>query len=224
MKKSVIILLVIFTLATIYYVNKPNPYSPTKPSWLHSSRVSLFKVLPKRKNTIVFLGASIIQHCEWHELLGQSVFNRGIAGDTTHDVLSRLDSVYAQQPSKLFIMVGLNDLFRKHSVSEVLKNYERIITIIQTQTPDTKIYFSSLLPVTNDTSLLSDLNPKISQVNKMLSNLCTKKAIQYLDLYSSFADQNGSMKKHLTYDGIHLTGQGYMIIREKIYELLLSDE
>src|SRR5262245_42410399 len=72
-----------------------------------------FDILPPPHDSIVFLGDSITELCHWSELLqNPSVLNRGIGGDTTQDILNRVDQIYRLRPQKLFLMIGVNDLIQ----------------------------------------------------------------------------------------------------------------
>mgnify|MGYP000061554644 CR=1 FL=1 len=60
---------------------------------------------------IIFLGNSITDIGEWTEVWQDiHVKNRGISGDNTFGVLARLDEVVSSKPSKIFIMIGINDI------------------------------------------------------------------------------------------------------------------
>jgi lysophospholipase L1-like esterase len=65
-----------------------------------------------KPGSIVFLGDSITDFFRVNEFFpGVYVINRGISGDTTDGVLNRLaESVYELSPSKIFLMIGTNDL------------------------------------------------------------------------------------------------------------------
>src|SRR5689334_3155831 len=53
-----------------------------------------FDVLADKKNGIVFLGDSITEGGHWSEIFGNGdIQNRGIGGDTTQDVLDRIEQI-----------------------------------------------------------------------------------------------------------------------------------
>lgn len=62
------------------------------------------------------------------ELTGWNVINSGINGNTSQDILNRLDKVIAQQPELVLLGIGGNDVLRKID-SQITKN--NIIEIIQ---------------------------------------------------------------------------------------------
>ena len=71
---------------------------------------TLFESLATSPEDIVMLGNSITDGGEWAEILDNvHVKNRGISGDTTDGVLQRLSSITDGKPSKLFLLIGIND-------------------------------------------------------------------------------------------------------------------
>ncbi len=180
-------------------------------------RTTLFNELPIPPDSIVFLGDSLTFRTEWSELFpGKNVINRGIGSDTTEGVLDRLDSVIAAQPKQIFLLIGVNDL-KSRSVSATIQNYSKIISRIQSESPKTEIFVQSLLPVNNKKygKILS--NDKIRKMNTELRSLAENTGVQYIDLYSTFAE-NDQLPEKYTVDGIHLTGKGYIHWRETIKE------
>jgi len=125
------------------------------PYWKH--RVTLFEVLPNNPNEIIFLGNSITDGCEWSELFGNpSIINRGISGDRTDGVLQRLSEVTESKPSKVFIMIGVNDISGGIELNKITLNYRDIIEKIKSDSPDTKIYIQSVLPTLNHPFVKND--------------------------------------------------------------------
>src|SRR5690349_7111909 len=113
-----------------------------------SLRVEQFKAYPNFSQDIVFLGNSITAGVDWMELLGNPhARNRGISGDITFGVLERLSEVTEGKPAKVFILIGINDISRNIPDSLILQNYQQIIQRIKKESPVTKIYFYTLLPV-----------------------------------------------------------------------------
>lgn len=109
----------------------------------------------------------------------------------------------------------MNDLKSQKSVSATIHNYAKIITSIQSRSPKTDIFIQSLLPVNNKKygNILS--NDTIKTMNKDLQALAEKNGVQYIDLYSAFS-QNDQLPDKYTVDGIHLTGEGYILWKESI--------
>ena len=77
----------------------------------YKERVELFAKEPVVTGKVMFLGNSITEGGNWGELLGdKSIINRGIGGDVTFGIMKRLDDVVIRRPSKIFILIGINDI------------------------------------------------------------------------------------------------------------------
>lgn len=180
---------------------------------------------------IVFLGNSITFWADWPVLFDEcDVKNRGIPGDNTFGLKERLYEVTLAKPAKVFIMIGINDLGKNTPDSVILKNYQEIIQQIQSDSPQTKIYFQTLLPTNEDFGKLKHLYHKdkhIRYINKRLKLMGKENGITVIDLYSHFAGPDGKLLSEYTWDGVHLRIKGYLrwveILREGGY-LDLSKE
>lgn len=178
-----------------------------------NAQVALHKTMPKSKKDNIFAGDSITFWGDWTELLGNKKYkNRGIPGDTSFGLLERLDDILSGQPKRLFIMIGINDLSRSIPVEVLLDNYRRMIQLTETVSPKTKLYFQTILPVNRSFQKL-ELHYKASEnaimVNENLRQWAAAGEIQLIDLTEGFSDQDQQLKKEYSWDGIHLTVQGY---------------
>ena len=158
-------------------------------------RRSLLDVLPLHSRGIVFLGNS-----GW--------------------LLDRLDSILVAHPKKLFLMIGTNDLAAGISPEEIVRNVARLIDRFQSESKWTKIYVQSILPVNGEdfTKYRGHYEHArlIVPTNKMLEALCDEKGVTYLNVWGALADHDGKLDKRYTNDGLHLTGQGYLVWRDAI--------
>ena len=184
-------------------------------------RRSLFEKLPVTSKDIVFLGNSITDGGEWHELLANPrVKNRGISGDRTGWMLDRLDPILRGQPRKLFLLIGTNDLAANIPSEQVVANIRKIVERFQSESPRTKLYVQSVFPVNDSFKKFAKQHGRhdadIVAVNKELEALCTEKGIVYIDLWTLLADADGKLRSDLTNDGLHLTGEGYVVWRDAV--------
>ena len=176
--------------------------------------VEQYKTFKRTSNDIVFLGNSITHWTDWNELLNISnAKNRGIPGDLTFGVLDRLDDAVRGNPKKIFILIGINDVSKNVPDEVILKNYQRIITGIKYKSPKTKIYFQTMLPTNPTFKKLTNhyKNDHVANINAGLKLLGVKNNITIIDLYSAFIDDQQMLRKELTFDGVHLKGEGYKI-------------
>ena len=161
------------------------------------------------------MGNSLTSSTDWNELLQlPPVRNRGISGDITFGVLDRLQEVTEGKPAKLFILIGINDISRNIPDSLIMRNYEHMIQKIQSESPGTKLYFQTLLPVNNDFTQFKNHYNKdghILQVNNQIKLLGKKYGIEIIDLYPHFLDEQNKLDKKFTEDGLHLNAAGYIV-------------
>lgn len=180
----------------------------------YDQRKSLFELLPDTKNEIIFLGNSITDGSEWGELLqNPRAKNRGISGDTSEGVLFRLYQVTRVQPSKVFLLIGINDLAKNISPDTIYVNICKIVSTIRTKSPKTAVYVQSILPVNNTFKSFgghTSRTPQVLEINGKLKNICPKLGATYVDLFSELKNPNDDLLNPMyTNDGLHLTGEGY---------------
>ena len=170
-----------------------------------------FETLPNTPNEIIFLGNSITDGAEWFELFGgnPNIKNRGIGGDDTDGVLARLKEVTESKPDKVFVMIGTNDLATGKSVDYISENHKKIIQQIQAESPKTRIYMESILPV-DEAIHTTRPNKSMLELNQKLKALCEQHHVVYLNMAPLFMDQSGKLDKKYSLDGLHLNGNGYL--------------
>jgi lysophospholipase L1-like esterase len=227
---SILINLVFFSLIIVafdynkeYIFDTLTPKANGKQASFYSAKVSQFDHYVGNNSDIIFLGDSMIEYCDWNELLGNGdIKNRGIRGDTTDRILKRLDNIIAGAPQKIFIMVGVNDLIRKRDLKTVENNYNDMLSKFHQKLPETKLYVMSILPV-NESLFWKDLsNDTITDFNKKIEVAANLYHAKYIDLYSHFIVDN-QLEPSLTYDGLHLNGAGYQLWRTQIESTLHDD-
>ena len=164
------------------------------------------------KADIVMIGGSIIDRAEWNELFSNiSIVNRGISGDTTRDVLNRMESIYSTNAKKAFIMLGLNDLGRHIPVDEIISKYEKIV--FQLKQHGITPYIQSVLFLGDKHA---DRNKDVLKLNLKLQELSEKENIVFIDL-NKVLSENGKLKKsYSSKDDIHLNGDGYFAWKNSI--------
>jgi lysophospholipase L1-like esterase len=190
----------------------------------HSSywreRTSLFRAFGQRAD-VVMIGDSLTDGAEWKEMFPeQDIVNRGIDGDTTHGVLARLDSIMKLEHKEVFVMIGINDFADQHRpVAAVFAHYRSLVR--QLSQGGAQVIVQSTLPCNEAKAAwksCADLNPKIEQLNKRLAALAAgndNDNITFVDLRPVLAGKGG-LKRELTYDGVHLNGEGYRLWKEAI--------
>ena len=183
-------------------------------------RATLFDLLPVGKKDIIMLGNSLTDGAEWNELLhNRHVKNRGIVGDIVQGMYERMEPILKGQPKKIFIMGGVNDISHDVSGDSIARAIERLIVLIKTRSPRTKIYLQSMLPFNNDVrlwKLLKDREHVVVEGNRALEQVARRQRVTWIDLYPLFVDADGKLKAEYTNDGLHLLGPAYLIWRDAI--------
>lgn len=193
----------------------------------YKQRIAQFKKVPLNFGDIVFIGNSITEQGEnWDEKLNlKNVKNRGIAGDVTDGVLKRLDEIIYYKPKKIFLLIGINDLFNLHyqeeipSVEYVANNIIKITEIIHKKSPESKIYLQTVLPTSKDFMV-----ENINKLNSIIENHESDGNYKIISLFEEFANEEGLLKANLTTDGTHLNDLGYKHWVEKLKSENVFDE
>jgi len=161
---------------------------------------------------VIMLGDSITDNGEWAELFPNvRILNRGISGQTTSEMLGRLDEIISRKPKKVLILGGINDLASEVSPRDVCNNIAKIVEILQSH--DIKPVVQSIIFVRE--SFKPGLNKKVQITNEMLADWCKQHAVIFLDLNSKLSQHN-QLLEIITNDGLHLNGQGYILWAEMI--------
>ncbi|PKK87615.1 MAG: lysophospholipase [Tenericutes bacterium HGW-Tenericutes-7] len=226
----IIIGLLLISLPIIYYLSFKKGIRKGMADFLalllvngFNSKINAFKKQNPhiKKGGIAFVGDSITQDYNVYDYFSEyTVYNRGIGGDTTQGLLTRLDlSVFDLNPSHVFLLIGTNDFALLDAKPEEV--FQRILTItkmIKEKKPQTKIFVQSIYPVnvTMDKNTVYPRNNKdIQKCNQLLKTI---ECATYIDVYSILVDQNNHLKKEYSVEGLHINEEGY----EHITTLLKS--
>ena len=124
-----------------------------------------------------------------------------------------MEVLTARQPPVLYILLGTNTLTTLGAADRFLAYYGQMLDQLRQALPGCVIYVQSIPPVRPQAAaekpgLASDV---LRSVNEQLAKLAADKGCVYLDLWETFADENGNLKEMLAApDGVHFSaGNGY---------------
>lgn len=193
---------------------EPPPASQRSSYW--RERTSFFRTLG-RPAEVVMIGDSLTDGAEWAEMFpDQDIVNRGIDSDTTDGVLARVDDIVAARPRQAFVMIGINDFADgRRDVDAVFGNYHAIVSRLRQA--GIRVVVQSTLPCNEAKAAwksCASINGKIARLNARLPSLAAP-GVVFVDLRPLLAP-DGNLKSEVTYDGVHLNGDGYRLWKQAI--------
>ena len=170
---------------------------------------------PISNKDIVMLGNSLTENGgNWAARLGNKhVRNRGIIGDEVMGVYDRLHQILPGHPAKLFLLIGVNDISHGLTSDSIVSMIRTTVERIRKESPDTRLYLQSLLPINESFGRYKRLTGKTSmipEINKQLEALAKEKGLTYINLFPLFTEKGSNvLRADLTTDGLHLKEEGY---------------
>lgn len=176
---------------------------------------------------IVFVGDSITEAYPLCEMfpIGYPLFNRGISGETSIELLERIDSqILTLKPKKVFLLIGTNDIERHKNGNDVGENIKKICQQTLDTVPGVALYVISIYPVNETEQFKSGIgkrtNQRVYDINQAVKTQIEKLDVTYIDLYDALLKDNNLNQKY-TYDGLHLSVEGYRFVSKKLVKYLV---
>ncbi len=160
------------------------------------------------------LGDSITGRGDWKKLLERkNILNLGIDGETTSDILNRLDSVLQIKPKIVFFMAGINDLCTSVNDNILFNNYIKILEELKSN--NIEVIVQAVF-----CTQMKTVNKKVIEFNILIKTYCEKKSIKFIDLNDYFINENALLREDLTTDGLHLGLKAYKVWAYKIKQYI----
>jgi lysophospholipase L1-like esterase len=190
------------------FFTPPPVYSP-----FHVQRAAVFEAMPVPRGAVLFFGDSLIENCEWSELLGVPAANRGISGEDTSALVAVVPALGdLHGVDSVFVAAGVNDVRVGFEGEAFAARYRALLNALHRAAPQAQITVQSLLPVNPGLDpVFRGLPAKIRAANQMLARLASEMGFRYLDVYRAFVDPSGLMDRRYTSDGLHPNGAGYQV-------------
>ncbi len=172
------------------------------------------------------------------------LFNQGVAGNTSADLLNRVDGdVIALHPDLTIVMVGTNDMLNSRKVTSYV-DYEKNLTelIERVKATGSQVMLLSSLPA--DSEYLFKRHDKskyaghpdevMASARDIVEELSLRFDCHFVDLYDEFTsrglpDHNRDIyirnkRNSRVEDGVHPTAAGYQLVGEIIWDYLTSND
>lgn len=202
-------------------------------------KLERYRVLNRnvQKGRILFTGSSLMEQFPINELLmtngmSQVIYNRGIGGFTTGDMLQHMEEmVFGTEPSKIFINIGTNDIGSPdYKLEALLEKYEKIISLMKERLPEAEIYMMAYYPVNETDKVFDDewgktafatrTNENIAIANEAVEKLAAKMGCHFINVNQGLTDERGKLKKEFTVEGIHMYANGYQAVLNNMKKYL----
>ena len=170
------------------------------------------------ENRVVFLGDDATEFWGSGEAKffpGKPYFNRGIARQTTPQMLVRFrQDVIALAPKVVVIQGGMNDIAAvtgPGTQGMIIENFQSMVELAKAN--GIAVVLASLLPVCDCGTNQTALRPvgKILGMNGWLRDYAEKTGSVYLDYYSALAEGR-AFKREWTKDGLLPNDAGYAVM------------
>lgn len=170
----------------------------------------------------VFLGDSLTESFDLQKHFGRNdLRNRGMSGDLTDHILYRLEEITNARPAKVFLMIGINDVYQGYEPENILANITKMLKAFKEKTPGTRLFVQSILPINHHKLFIEKtVNAEIYRINHRLKSICESNQVTFLDFHADFLNNLGEMDDKFTYDGVHLSEAGYILWSELLQSYL----
>ncbi|MCY2959041.1 MAG: GDSL-type esterase/lipase family protein [Planctomycetota bacterium] len=165
---------------------------------------------------VVFVGDSITQGWEgagarvWKEALEPlGALDLGVSGDRTEHVLWRLGQapLTRLQPKAIVLLIGTNNLGHGSSdAAQTLLGIQRVVAVLREQCPAARLLVLDVFP---RGERFNAMRGDIAQINQVLAGMDDGKLVRCLRVGDRFVEEDGSIRKEIMPDFLHLSETGY---------------
>ncbi len=173
----------------------------------------------KGETRVIFFGDQITDY--WGRgntqfFPGKPWLNRGIAGQTTDQMLIRFrQDVISLRPAAVVILGGLNDIAGLHGPATEETVLDNLISMAElARVNGISVVLASVTPVCDcftKGAARQRWQERISELNELIEKYCDRTGAVYLDYYSAMAEED-NLKKELTNDGVLPNDAGYRVM------------
>lgn len=192
---------------------------------------------------LVMFAFSRIENIKLFSNTEKPVINAGIGGNTTTNLLKRIDKdVLEKKPELVIMMIGTNDMLNSKKMVDYKTYSNNLETLIKKiKLSGSNLVLMSPIPVDeiyllkrHDKRFFNEApNEKIDRVCEIVKGLAMKYTVHYYNLNNEFKVLNlpqhnqdifiKNEKNSGSKDGVHPTALGYRFIAHNVYYFLLEN-
>ena len=158
---------------------------------------------------IVMVGDSITASGRWDEFFPEaSILNRGVNGDVVGALEQRTQQILRAEPEKVFLLIGVNDVFARNATPAIMDRYERAARALQSG--GARLYIQSVIPcrASHWTHCDARMQRETAALNSELRALSGEIGAVYVDLSAALAGPGGFLEAYSA-DGVHPNAAGF---------------
>jgi beta-glucosidase len=201
--------------------DKPGVISP---EWrAHHER--LLRAPGRKTAQLLFVGDSITEGWgvapAFREYFARySPFNLGIAGDTTQNVLWRIEhgALDGTAPKAVVLLIGVNNLGGGFSAEDTADGVRATVAAVRARLPETRVVLLAILPARQEPE--NPLRLRIRETNRLLEGLVEPEHVEFHDLGSVLLEADGRLSGVMTRDFLHPTLEGFKQLSGALAPLL----
>jgi len=171
-------------------------------------------IAAKGEAELVFIGDSITASTRasesWKKTFSAYRYvNFGIGGDSTQNVLWRLDhgEIGALKPKAVVLLIGTNNIgTTEHDVNDTVRGVTAVVNKLRNAFPLAKILVLGIFP--RDEKTDAPVRAKVRAINAELAKLDDGKAVFVRDIGKVFLEADGTLSAAVSGDHLHLTEEG----------------
>jgi lysophospholipase L1-like esterase len=200
----------------------------TDRAWMGKCAALRRTVEAHRTAPLVFIGDSLTY--EW-TTIGAPVWNStfgpdgaldlGIVGDTTQNVLWRLDQgeLAGLHPRLAVLLIGTNDIPASWTADEIAKGVLAVAKAVRHRLPDTRLLLLSLLPRGD-----GSYGPAVTAVDAVLGRSARPGGVSYLDAGSALEAAGGPRNPDFYQaDLLHIWATSYRLLADQLQPVVNRD-
>ncbi|MDO5402048.1 MAG: GDSL-type esterase/lipase family protein [Eubacteriales bacterium] len=161
---------------------------------------------------VTFVGDAIISGFSYYGYIDEAnvITDGSMTSDRAADYIGQ---IAASNPSKVVLMVGLNDLNYGTRGTDTIADYiADFVSQVKSSVPSAKIYVLSVLPVTagfESGGSVSITQSGIDELNGKLSDRAAQKNYTFIDAAAAYKDGTGYMNTSYTGNGSNIYNEYY---------------
>lgn len=158
-----------------------------------------------RRLPVTFVGDSLTAQGDWQAAFpDRVVFNQGVSGDTSFQLMARLPAIRRTGAGTYLVMVGINDIVWGYDPGRIAGRIQWLRTGLRIGT-GARVIIQSTIPCARF-RCGDDGVRRVAELNALIARQTP--AADFVDLTSVMADGDG-LRRAYTVDGVHLNAAGY---------------